>query len=270
MLYMGGKQKMAHLIVPILNNIAALEGIKNYYEPFCGGAAIAENMVDKIENIYCSDLREELIAFYHYIQDNGTDNLKHVSKQEFDAVKISWFEKDNKYPLWYYFWVGTMCSFRTRAFNSMEQDVDSVTSRKNSITLELKYINKIKYTINSYDNVDIKQNSIIYCDSPYIGTNLVYTRRVKENVFNFDKYYTWLKEKAQNNFILISEYRMDPTYFKPIQDFKYSKHFAINNNTLEEDKKEKYDKECIERLWVVRGGWLVDKYFNDKELDFDF
>ena len=145
MVYMGGKQKMAHLIVPILNNIATLEGIENYYEPFCGGAAIAENMVDKIENIYCSDLREELIAFYHYIQENGVENLKPVSKQEYNDVRTSWYNRDYKYPLWYYFWVGTLCSFRCVCFQGLDQFTYNIIQHINQIKKEMQYINKINY-----------------------------------------------------------------------------------------------------------------------------
>ena len=85
--------------------------------------------------------------------------------------------------------------------------------------------------------------------------------------FNFDEYYAWLKELATDNLIYISEYRM------PYNDFKSIKAIELRN-CLGKDFNGDTDIEqetCIEQLFVVRGGWLVDKYYpDDEDEDFDF
>ena len=49
MKYMGGKSRLVPYIAGEINNIALLENIEDYYEPFCGGCAIVENINIKID-----------------------------------------------------------------------------------------------------------------------------------------------------------------------------------------------------------------------------
>lgn len=63
----------------------------------------------------------------------------------------------------------------------------------------IKGLKDISYTNQSYDEVDIKPNSVVYCDPPYVGTH-----KYKVN-FNFDAFYEWAR--IQEN-IFISEYKM--------------------------------------------------------------
>lgn len=58
----------------------------------------------------------------------------------------------------------------------------------------------------SYDEIDIKENSVIYCDIPYIRTKTYFNEE-----FDYDKFYTWC-EKQQNP-IFISEYWMPEDRF---------------------------------------------------------
>lgn len=63
----------------------------------------------------------------------------------------------------------------------------------------IKGLKDISCTNQSYDEVDINPNSVVYCDPPYIGT---YKYKVN---FNFDAFYEWAR--IQEN-IFISEYKM--------------------------------------------------------------
>ena len=66
MKYMGGKSRIAKHIATYINNIGFVEGIENYYEPFCGGCAVAEQV--NIKNRYCSDANKYLIALLNKVK----------------------------------------------------------------------------------------------------------------------------------------------------------------------------------------------------------
>lgn len=70
----------------------------------------------------------------------------------------------------------------------------------------LQGVNNIYFTNDSYDNIKIENDSVIYCDPPYTS---MHKYRID---FDFDNFYSWAKE--QNN-IYISEYKM-PEDFKEV------------------------------------------------------
>ena len=76
---------------------------------------------------------------------------------------------------------------------------------------------------------------------------------------------------AQDNLVIISEYRMPVDRFMCIDRFNVDgclgRDFQGNKIGHEIDR-----SSAIECLFVVQGGWLVDKYFNnDMDMDtYDF
>lgn len=77
---------------------------------------------------------------------------------------------------------------------------------------------------------------------------------------SFSKYYDWLKKISKNNFVLVSEYSM-PNGFKEVDSWVMNTTFGtgIGNNS---------NSSSIERLFVVDGGYLVDKYFGTDATNF--
>lgn len=73
----------------------------------------------------------------------------------------------------------------------------------------IKGLKDISCTNQSYDEVDIKPNSVVYCDPPYTSLH-----RYRIN-FNFDAFYEWAR--IQEN-IFISEYKM-PNDFCEVASF---------------------------------------------------
>lgn len=64
--------------------------------------------------------------------------------------------------------------------------------------------NNIILTNQSYSDVKLEPDSVIYCDPPYLGTEQY------RNQFSADKFYKWLKESK--SLIYISEYQMPPDF----------------------------------------------------------
>ena len=79
----------------------------------------------------------------------------------------------------------------------------------------------------SYDEIEIKPNSVIYCDIPYKDV-LEYHNGKQINKlspkFDYDKFYDWCLQ--QNNPVFISEYNMPEDKFKCIYSKQYNKHIS--------------------------------------------
>lgn len=74
---------------------------------------------------------------------------------------------------------------------------------------------------NSYENVEIPENSVIYCDIPYKGVD---EYKIK---FDYDKFYDWCRDLKQT--VYISEYQM-PDDFIEIAKFPKICNFSSTNN----------------------------------------
>lgn len=66
-------------------------------------------------------------------------------------------------------------------------------------------------TNKSYDEVNIEQDSVVYCDPPYIGTN-----KYSISCFDHNRFYDWCKKQKN---VFISEYTM-PEDFKVFMEMK--------------------------------------------------
>lgn len=86
----------------------------------------------------------------------------------------------------------------------------------------------------SYDDIKIKNNSVIYCDIPYKGTS-----EYISGAFDYDKFYKW--RQTQNN-IYISEYNMPAAEFKEV--------YNIEKTVLMSAKGNK--KKAVEKLFIPR------------------
>ena len=73
--WVGGKRNIINHLIKGLP-----ENIKNYYEPFAGGAALFYELYDKVNYSFLSDLNIDLIVAYQVIKNN-TEKLINLLKQ---------------------------------------------------------------------------------------------------------------------------------------------------------------------------------------------
>ncbi len=265
MKYMGSKARLAYDICTEINNIALNENITEYYEPFVGGGSIIENV--NIQNRYGSDLNKYLIALYKKLQESEMFEYPALTKEKWNHIR---YNKD-KYEDWLVAYAGLYCSFNAVWFEGWGGDYfDKYGKYHNkqdalyrSLCNERMLLKNIQFNNCSYKDITKPYHSIIYCDAPYIGTRQY---AGAEEKFNFNEYYSWLEKMAEDNLVLISEYRM-PARFKSIRTFEIDgclgREFT-NGKNIEQNI-------AIEQLFVVKGGWLVDKYYSDDiDDDYDF
>lgn len=79
---------------------------------------------------------------------------------------------------------------------------------------------KLYFTNKDYREIEIKSDSVVYCDIPYKNTG-GYTINNKEIVFDYEAFYDWILElsKREDIKIFISEYTMPNDRFLKIKEF---------------------------------------------------
>ena len=83
---------------------------------------------------------------------------------------------------------------------------------------QLEQLEQLEFTSLDYRKVNIKQNSVIYCDIPYQGT------ADYGNTFNHKEFFDWAN--AQENPVFISEYKIDDDRFYLLKEFKHRSSFS--------------------------------------------
>ena len=79
----------------------------------------------------------------------------------------------------------------------------------------------------SYENIEIKPNSVIYCDIPYENTN-----KYISGSFDYKKFYDWACE--QKELVVISSYKISDSRFQRVINFKKQSLFNVSSNILNE------------------------------------
>ena len=101
---------------------------------------------------------------------------------------------------------------------SQENDVDRLESLERLQSLErlerLERLESFEYSVSDYKAVEIKPNSVIYADIPYISTNTYDGTSSVVQPFNHEEFYDWCCK--QNELVLISEYYMPKDRFTKV------------------------------------------------------
>lgn len=82
----------------------------------------------------------------------------------------------------------------------------------------------IERTCTSYDEIEIKRNSIIYCDIPYRNK-----KKYKLQNFNYEKFYDWAENQTQP--IFISECEMPEERFRCVWQKAKRRTYSSTNNS---------------------------------------
>lgn len=86
----------------------------------------------------------------------------------------------------------------------------------------------------SYDDVKIKNNSVIYCDIPYKDT-----QEYISGAFDYDKFYKWRQTQKS---IYISEYNMPAAEFKEVYNIEKTVLLSSKSNSIK----------AVEKLFIPR------------------
>lgn len=84
-----------------------------------------------------------------------------------------------------------------------------IYERSRNLINQIPLLHNVIFTNVSYLDLEIHDNSVIYCDPPYFNTE-----RYKDTI-DYNEFWEWCRKKSCNNDVIISEYNA-PDDFKCI------------------------------------------------------
>lgn len=238
--YMGSKNQIAKWV------LSYLPKAENFYDLFCGGCAITHCAIAqrKYTNYYVNDIIGAMpLGFIDCIKGKYSNDTRWISHEDFDALKgkgdllvdlcfsfgnnwrkgyaysreIEPFKKAFHYAVVFgdYSLVKDQFGIDLSSISIIEDKHKRAIKAKEIIgqgfkVQHLESLERLEYNISpsckSYDEVEIKPNSVVYCDIPYFST-------AKYNLakFDYEKFYDWCLKQTEP--VFISEYWMPESDF---------------------------------------------------------
>lgn len=221
MRYFGGKARIAKQLSEFINQ--RLKPNQAFVDAFCGSC----NVVSKIKAPIriANDLHKELIAMHKAIQE-GWIPPDSISEEEYKLAKT---QEDHLKAF-----VGFGCSFSGKYFGGYArggEERNYCSNAKHSILKKHKTLQDVVFISGSYLDLDIPENSLVYCDIPYRDTT-----GYSVGDFNHNEFYEWCKVlKNKGCDVLVSEYKSNiPEDWEVVLEIK-SKKDIRNKDGIQED-----------------------------------
>lgn len=219
MKYMGSKNRFAKELLPIILKDRKENQI--YCEPMAGGM----NMIDKVKgNRIANDNNKYLIAMWKGIM-KGVIYPKEIDKTLYSLARDVFNGKETRYEHLMNMtddlvgWIGFMGSANGRFFEGGYSGKsqtkigtvrDYIAESIRNLEKQIPNLTDVTFNYADYKDLEIPEESIIYCDIPYKGTKQYSTSKG----FDYSAFYNWCREKAkQGHKVFVSEYSM-PSDFK--------------------------------------------------------
>lgn len=261
---MGSKNKIAEWV------LSYLPKAENFYDLFCGGCAITHcAMVHrKYKNYIINDIKGIMPKlFVDCLNGKYKDEKRWISREEFFKLKDTdgyvhtcfsfgnngqdyiygdkkaYYKKAMHYAIMFDDFslldefginaneiseIKDMSKKYSRLKKIMKQNVGRCDLQNIEVKGNITNYNK------SYDEIEIKPNSVIYCDIPYRNTGTY-----SETAFDYDKFYDWALKQTQPTFI--SEYDMPKDFVCIAEKNKLSSMSPTSNST-----------KSVERIFVPK------------------
>jgi len=231
MKYMGSKNRFAKHILPIV--LKDRKERQWYIEPFVGGG----NMIDKVDgNRIGADFNKYVVSALEMIAndlDSIPRNNTETNEEHYKIIKNGSFSDSIK---GYY---GFALSYGGKWFGGWRRDGvgkrDYVAEAYRNAVKQSPKLQGVLLYHSSYDELDIPDSSIIYCDPPYAGTT-----KYKDD-FDHDKFWQWCRDKSkEGHSVFVSEYNA-PNDFECVWE----------KETTSSLTKDTGSKKAVERLFKI-------------------
>ena len=167
------------------------------------------------------------------LREAGANNVAFPSKKNSTRLDLQNLERLNRLSQTSCYRVG-----RTQGDSKQLPPLQRVELENQERLLRLTSISDPKkacsltWSIGDYQDVEIEDNSVLYCDIPYQDTN----KYVGEGEnFDYDRFYDWCLKQTQP--LYISSYEMPESDFKVVAEFaRIDTMSATNNGKLVSEK----------------------------------
>lgn len=223
---MGSKNKYAKDILPIILSQRSI--YQSYIEPFAGGM----NTIDKVDGRrWANDSHSYLIAMWNALLYKSWNPPLFVSESLYEHVKTN----PNNYETELVGYIG-FNSYGAKWFGGYRRDKegkrDYWREHYNNIQIQRTRMYGVSLTCGSYLDMEIPNNSVVYCDPPYKET----TKYASD--FSHEVFWDWVRQIGEHNPVFVSEYQA-PDDFECLWQKRV-------NNTLAKDTG---SKQGIEKLF---------------------
>lgn len=204
MKYMGSKARHAKHILPII--LKDRKPDQWYVEPFVGGA----NVIDKVDGKRIgADVNPYVIAMLDALS-KGWNPPQEIDKETYDNHRKMYYKSDmSDAHLTGY--IGVNGSYNGRFYDGGYAGVTPtkggsvrnypLEAHKNVIQ-QAPLLDGIKFACCSYLDIEIPENSIIYCDPPYQNS-----KEYRAGSVLPDEFWQWCRDKAsEGHAVFVSEY----------------------------------------------------------------
>lgn len=199
MKYMGSKNRHAKELLNII--LSYRKPGQWYVEPFVGGA----NVIDKVGgNRIGADNNQYLIALLQSLAQGVMPHSITINEyKEIRANKSSYEDSLVGYA-------GVVCSYNGKWFGGFTKDTYTKigTIRKyqdearRNLEKQAKNLTGITFICSDYRNLLIPEESVVYCDPPYLGTT-----GYKDGI-DHDEFWLWCDQLVnQGHTVFVSEYQ---------------------------------------------------------------
>lgn len=256
MLYMGSKNQIAKWVIENLPNK------ENLYDLFGGGGAITHCACEsgKFENIIYNEKNELVFnGFDMAIHGKFNNENRWISREDFNKLKnkdpyvaicfsfgndlrsYAYSKDKEKYKKALHY---AICYSDFSLLDELGVNIDHNLTDRIKITNAIKELSclerfkrlqrlqsleRLDLTNKDYADVQIKENSVIYCDPPYKNTHKY---RVD---FNYENFYEWCGKQKQ--LVIISEYAMPQDRFICIAEKEKRSLMCKDDNTTKKTEK---------------------------------
>lgn len=236
MKYLGSKSRIVKEILPLI--LADRKEGQYFVEPFCGGCNVTANVSG---NRIANDYNEYLIAMFEGLMSGGR-YPDIIERELYNDVRDCFRAGSDKYGPGFIGWVGFMASYRAKFFggycgatvSSKGKPRDYVAEQIRNISRQLPKLQGVEFRSGDYKNLQIPDESVIYCDPPYKGATGYAVG------LDHDEFWQWCRERVfDGHKVYISEYQAPDDFIKI-----WEKPLQNNMN---------FDKKATERLFIYEG-----------------
>lgn len=230
MVYRGGKGKFAQSIVNVLYKNG--RGFECFVAPFCGGCNVLSSISGKR---IANDIDYYLISLWQALVVDKWQPPPPVSEEFYQLVK----QDKSDYEPWMVGWIGFVCSFRGGFFGGLAtngaysqrhgQFYNNQLIQTNHILKQIPSMLDVGFENQSYSDLDIPHDSLIYCDPPYNGTN----GYGGQGDFDSELFWDWARRKTvEGHAVFISEYTA-PNDFNAIWTRRHRRGYNRRKDSVE-------------------------------------
>lgn len=202
MKYMGSKARIASRLLEFM----PVSG-RNYVEPFAGGM----NMIAAVSYAkarHANEINSYIIAAFEALKQGWAPEF--ITRELYSELKAL------KGPDYLIGWAGIACSYSGKWFGGYAGIVETKSGIRDyqaeAIKNALKQIKNMKdvtFSSKSYEELDIPDGSVVYCDPPYANTTGY------RDSFDSRAFWRWAKRVSRYNDVYVSEYSA-PDFAKEI------------------------------------------------------